>query len=398
MTSKLAGQRWIFVEDSPFLPPRGGGELEHLGMLRAAAREGALTLVVLPSERTLDLTPYRSALDGVPILVTPRRLSPLLLAHPRRPYVVASRPAPRDLVDRAHAAAPDATGLVITSYKSWRIGQQLAVGLDLPAVLRMHNREGAYHASLAKGTRGPRRAAFSWEAMRIERDEVRLGRQAWLSGIADISREDALWRRGTGATNVVAIPPFAFDPGRPGPPRRPDPNRVLFVGALDVATNVLAVRWLIERVWPKVLDGHAGAVLDIVGRSPTAEVRRAVAAAPRAFLVPDVPEVAPYLSRAAVAVNPAISGSGVNIKAIEYLHAGVPLVSTSLATRGLSLEPGVDLEVHDDPAGFARAIADLLNDPQRADLLGRAGHRHLLRSIDPRTNLERVAALMAGIG
>lgn len=389
-----ADHRWIFVEDSPFLPARGGGELEHLGMLRAAARAGVLALVVLPSERGLDLAPYRSAVGDVAIVTTPRRTSPVRLAHPRLPYVVASRPAPRDLLPRVATLAPDATGVVLTSYKSWRIGRLLAQGLGLPAVLRMHNREGAYHASLARGTTGPRGVALRWESMRIESDECRLGRATWLAGIADISQDDARWRRTTGARNVVAIPPFAFDPGQPGRERSPGADRVLFLGALDVATNVVALRWLLERVWPTVRAHRPTAVLDVVGRAPTTDVRSMVAGAARTRLVADVPDVWPYLSRATVAVNPAVSGSGVNIKLIEYLHAGIPLVSTSLATRGLPLRPGVDLEVHDDPAAFARAVVALLQDPRRAERMGETGRQHLLGQIDPMANLERVAQLM----
>lgn len=396
MTTPLLERRWIFVEDSPFLPARGGGEVEHLGMLRAAAKLGILSLVVIPAEGALDLEPYLSQLPGVPVVTTPRRTSPLLLAHPRDPYVVASRPAPDGLVDVARQRAPQADGIVITSYKSWRIGHVLARGLRLPAVLRMHNREGAYHHSLASGTPGPRGWALRLDAVRIDRDERRLGRAPWLGGIADISEDDAAWRRRAGAHDVAAVPPFAVDPDRPAPTRAPDPARprVLFLGALDVATNTVALDWLLDRVWPQVRAAVPQAALQVVGRRPSTATAGRLAQTPGATLHADVPSVDPFLSGAAVAVNPAVTGSGVNIKLIEYLHFGIPLVSTSLATRGLPLRPGQDLEIADDPAGFGSAVVDLLRDPARAADLGRSGQAHLQQLIDPVTNLTTLATLM----
>lgn len=397
----MQGQRWIVVADSPFLPATDGGEQEHLGFVRAAAREGLVALLVLPDGDSVELSEYNRLLPGVPVLATPRRTSPLWLLHPREPYVVASRPAPGWLVPRARDLAPDATGIVIFSFKSRALGEALARGLGLPAVLRQHNRESSYHRSLAAQTPGPRGWVLRWEAVRIARDERRLNQADWLAGVADISLADARWRAGTGARNVVHVPPFALgldaSVTSPAPPRTPsttDP-RVIFLGSLDTATNTGGLEWLLDRVWPRILAGHPRALLDVVGRRPSAALRRRVGATERAELFADVPDLAPYLARASVAVNPVVSGSGVNIKLIDYLDAGLPLVSTSLATAGLPLEAGVDLEVHDDPAAFADAVLHLIADPTRADQLAHAGRKHLRELLDTSTNLARIGELLS---
>ncbi len=108
----------------------------------------------------------------------------------------------------------------------------------------------------------------------------------------------------------------------------------------------------------------------------------------------DVPDVRPYLERAAVAVNPAVTGSGVNIKVVEYLDAGLPTVSTALATAGLPLEPGTDLEVHDEPEAFARAVLRLLADPAAAAALGARGRASSRRLLDPRAGLAALGELL----
>jgi polysaccharide biosynthesis protein PslH len=397
-------QRWIVVADSPFLPAHGGGEREHLGFVQAAQRTGRLALLVLPGGDTVDLAPYRALLnpdepDSVgsrsqpAVLAVPRRTSPLLLAHPRLPYVVASRPAPSDLVARVRDLAPQASGVVVFSYKSRLLGEALARGLGLSAVLRQHNREGAYHRALAAATPGVRGWVLRREARLIERDERAVGRADWLTGTADISNEDAQWRRSTGAHQVVTVPPFALV-RRPTDTRDPRPGQVLFMGSLDTATNLQALDWLLNLVWPLVRSARPDAVLHVVGRAPSQSLRRRLAAA-GAALDADVADLGPALAAAAVAVNPMQGGSGVNIKVVDYLAAAVPVVSTSQATRGLALRAGVDLEVSDDPSGFAAAVLRLLDDPDAARELAETGRDHLVQLLNPDAGLRAIDALLA---
>jgi glycosyltransferase involved in cell wall biosynthesis len=83
----------------------------------------------------------------------------------------------------------------------------------------------------------------------------------------------------------------------------------------------------------------------------------------------------------------------VNIKVVEYMDAGIPLVSTSLATRGLPLLAGVDLEVADAPAEFAGAVLRLLHDREGARAMAKQGQARIRELLDPAVNLERIAAM-----
>jgi glycosyltransferase involved in cell wall biosynthesis len=72
-----------------------------------------------------------------------------------------------------------------------------------------------------------------------------------------------------------------------------------------------------------------------------------------------------------IALNPMLSGSGTNLKIVEYFAAGVPVVSTPLGARGLEVEPGRHLEV--TPVdGFAAAIRAIVAEPGRAQSMARA--------------------------
>ncbi|MDQ1286605.1 MAG: polysaccharide biosynthesis protein PslH, partial [Actinomycetota bacterium] len=91
----------------------------------------------------------------------------------------------------------------------------------------------------------------------------------------------------------------------------------------------------------------------------------------------------------------AVSGSGVNIKLIEYMDAAIPLVSTSLATRGLPLVAGTDLEIHDDAPAFGAAVLKLLRDPEAARAMSKEGQTHIREILDAELNLDRIAEILS---
>ena len=80
------------------------------------------------------------------------------------------------------------------------------------------------------------------------------------------------------------------------------------------------------------------------------------------------------LESADVALNPMLSGSGTNLKIVEYFAAGVPVVSTPLGARGLDVEPGRHLDIA--PIGrFGDAIRATVADKPRAQVMARAARR-----------------------
>jgi glycosyltransferase involved in cell wall biosynthesis len=86
---------------------------------------------------------------------------------------------------------------------------------------------------------------------------------------------------------------------------------------------------------------------------------------------------ATLLGVAAVALNPMSEGSGTNIKMLDYLAAGVPVVSTTMGARGLALDP--EHHVRLVPLGeFESAITATLDEPlERAQRRALQARRHV---------------------
>lgn len=71
------------------------------------------------------------------------------------------------------------------------------------------------------------------------------------------------------------------------------------------------------------------------------------------------------LSMADAALNPMTSGSGTNLKMLEYFAAGVPVISTPFGARGLACRPGSELHTA-DIASFPRAVAAYFTHPDKS--------------------------------
>lgn len=75
-----------------------------------------------------------------------------------------------------------------------------------------------------------------------------------------------------------------------------------------------------------------------------------------------------------IAVNPMLSGSGTNLKMVDFLAAGLPTVTTPTGARGLDLEDGEHCLVR-EIADFPATLKHLVNNVPLREKLSSTGHR-----------------------
>jgi glycosyltransferase involved in cell wall biosynthesis len=78
-----------------------------------------------------------------------------------------------------------------------------------------------------------------------------------------------------------------------------------------------------------------------------------------------VPDVTPYLDRAAVVVIPVRMGGGMRVKVLEALAAGKAVVASRLAAEGLDVVHGRQILFAESDREFADATVELLLDVER---------------------------------
>jgi glycosyltransferase involved in cell wall biosynthesis len=203
--------------------------------------------------------------------------------------------------------------------------------------------------------------------------------------------------RGLPEIDNVVFGPHGVDIRRfaPRPDVAPAPCSLVFNGVLRTYTNVHAITWFADRVFPLIRARERRATLTIVGRDPRPEVR-ALAARDGIAVTGEVPDPADWIARAELCIDPVQAGAGMQNKLIEFMAMARPVVATSVANAGIGAAPGEHLVLADEPQAMADAVLALFADPARRAAMGAAARRFVEDNWTWEAHYLRLEAEMVG--
>ncbi|MDP9430172.1 MAG: glycosyltransferase family 4 protein [Actinomycetota bacterium] len=178
--------------------------------------------------------------------------------------------------------------------------------------------------------------------------------------------------------NGVHVTAFAAGPSLPGHTRGVDGPTIGFLGRYDEPRKGLPVLLGAMRT---VVRRHPGAQLLIAGRGDPDAVRELLGEdlAPHVSLLGELTEAekGAFLRSVDVYCAPNLLGESFGIVLIEALAAGAPIVASDLDAFAAVLEDGAAgvLVRRGDARDLARALCDLLADPQRRARMSGTGRR-----------------------
>lgn len=105
-----------------------------------------------------------------------------------------------------------------------------------------------------------------------------------------------------------------------------------------------------------------------------------------------VDDISPYFQIADIAINPMVSGSGTNLKMLEYLASCLPTISTKVGARGLGLQNNVHAIIA-EADDFTENILYLLDNEPLRDNLRRNGRRLVEEKYDWRKIAEKIMTI-----
>jgi glycosyltransferase involved in cell wall biosynthesis len=243
---------------------------------------------------------------------------------------------------------------------------------DLPKILVDYDPASAWAEDLLNTTRGPRRLARRLEVAAWRRYESST-RPRFDAIVVFAERDLGPVGASAGKASLVRIPLAVDIPARPLDPHGSDPPTILFVGGFAHAPNVDAALWLARTIFPRVLERVPAARLDLVGHEPGAEVRELTGGP--VCVHGSVPDVTPYLDRAAVVAAPIRIGGSMRMKVLEALAAGKALVATPRAAEGVEATAGEQYVLAADEEELVAALVGLLLDGKRRAGLGESARR-----------------------
>ena len=272
----------------------------------------------------------------------------------REPYTVAkwrSRGYSRAVRD-AMAEQPEA---VIVDHAGLRAFAPFADPKPAPMVFIAHNAEGEMYGRLAEESRG---RAGRW----VNAREARLirGVERELAGRVDqvwtLTDSDAGYFRDLDPAADVRTLEVASAMAPPAEPPEPECD-VAVIGSWNWDANARGLRWFADEVVPRLPEDMSVAVAGrgadwLAGRSANVEVRGVVADAQR------------FMAAGRVVAVPSVAGGGIQIKTLDAIACGAPVVATEVAARGIGDLPS-SVAIARDAEAFAAEVVRLATSADR---------------------------------
>ena len=190
--------------------------------------------------------------------------------------------------------------------------------------------------------------------------------------VATVSKEDAdAIRSEYGIENVSDIPTgvdtefFA-----PSGDVEKDEFNLVFTGSMDWLPNEDAIQWFTEEILPLVRQQIPQVSLTVVGRNPFPSLIELSKKDQSIVVTGRVPDVRPFMEKAAVYVVPIRIGGGTRLKIYEAMAMELPMVSTTIGAEGLPVADGEEILLRDTPQEFTKAVVKLLKDKNLAKKIG----------------------------
>ncbi len=147
---------------------------------------------------------------------------------------------------------------------------------------------------------------------------------------------------------------------------------VLFLGNFDNLANCDALKWMLESIWPLVIEEEPELTLYVVGNGAPKDLEGRY---PNVKSVGRVEQLAPMFAARRVFAAPIRYGTGINTKNLQAMAHGLPIVTTSIGAEGIKLENGVHALVADTPEVFVASLLRLYRNEDLWTTIASGGRR-----------------------
>jgi polysaccharide biosynthesis protein PslH len=242
----------------------------------------------------------------------------------------------------------------------------------IPKILDFGDMDSQKWLEYAQHKSFPMSMGYWWEGTRLRAEEKRLARQFdFCTAITRAERQTMIdygietptdwFPNGVDNSFFAPIPEVAYDQ-----------DTVVFIGRMDYYPNQQCMIDFCADVLPLLLARRPSLKLQIVGADPSPEIRK-LGELPGVTVTGTVPDVRPYVTRAALTVAPLRIARGTQNKILEAMAMGIPVVCSSVAAGGVDAVPEQHLLTADSPEQTCAAILRIIDDPAERSRLSQAG-------------------------
>lgn len=218
---------------------------------------------------------------------------------------------------------------------------------------------------------GPMAPVYRYEANRLARYERKIATA--FDQLFVVSDQERAMFPGNFTNEKLTVMPNGVDLDffrpRDLPRQHSTQASLAFTGVMDYWPNIEGVEWFVASVLPRIKLAVPGVTFYVVGARPSISVRR-LQRLPDVVVTGFVDDIRRYLAAADVCVVPLRIARGIQNKVLEAMAMGKPVVATPQALEGIRALPDENVVSIESEQGFAAAVIDLLNNPDKASAIG----------------------------
>lgn len=226
---------------------------------------------------------------------------------------------------------------------------------EVPCVIDLDEFRSAYYDLLGETTKNPLwRLIAKVESRRMREAEMRTledFERVFVSSPEDLSKHDSKVR--------LVRSPYAIEARKHDRQASRAEGHIIFVGRQSYRANAEAITWFAQQVMPEIRRRVPGSHLSIVGDAPPRSIRRLQDQSIK--VTGRVDDVAAYYASAAVSIIPVTMATGVQMKLIESMVMGTPVVATPIVARGAGID-GRHCYIAQSADEWATRVVQLLED------------------------------------
>jgi len=256
-----------------------------------------------------------------------------------------------------------------------RTGEYIKDYADSPKVLAMQVSQTLNYDRMIRYAKSLKtKLIYSIEYNKIKKYEPEITR--FFSKCLLISKYDKEAIEGSDGVNNIFFNPHGIDVNYYVPDRtiEKERNSIIFNGVMETPTNIDAISYFYEDIYPLIKKEVPDVKLYIVGMNPTKKII-SYSNDPTVTVTGFVDDIRPYLNRAQVGISPLRIGAGLQNKVLVSMSMGLPVVCTAVANEGIGAEQGRSIIIADTARGFADWIVRLFKDSELRNSIGENARR-----------------------
>ncbi len=150
-------------------------------------------------------------------------------------------------------------------------------------------------------------------------------------------------------------------------------KKILFVGNMSYPPNVLAAKYICEKVFPIINKKEHDFEIIIAGSNPNSEVKNLKNINSKIKVTGFVDDIRTVYNDACIFIAPMFIGSGLQNKLLEAMSMKIPCITTEIANKSLKATKNEIIIAYNE-IDFANSCIKLLNNSRKRFELGENGY------------------------